>query len=487
MTNIKKNLFYNILYQMLVVIVPLITSPYLARTLGAESIGVYSYTYSIAFYFMMIAVLGINNYGNRSIAKVKINREKLSLEFSSIYFIQIFMSTIMIISYIIYVYFFVKDYKNIAIIQGLYILANAIDITWFFYGMEEFKVTVLRNTMIKVISLLLILFFVKIKSDLWLYTLIMAGSTLIGQLITWPILLKKVKIVIPRKKDILPHIKPIIILFIPVLAISIFSYMDKIMIGSTVGMGETGYYENAEKILSIPKSLIAALGAVMLPRTANLIAIGEDEKSKMYIENTMFYVLLISSACCFGLAAVSDKFSILFWGNDFKKCGILISIMTPALIFSAFGNVIRTQFLIPKSMDKEYTVSLIIGAIVNMIINTLLIPIIGALGAVIGTVIAEFSLCCYQTYSVRKYLDIKSYIKSGMIFFPIGLIMYILIKFLDIYLKTNIISLVIEIVCGATVFVILSYIYVMYSNDKMPLIIKNKIQFKSYQRGKKII
>lgn len=487
MSNIGKNLTYNILYQILSLIVPLITSPYLSRILGVESIGIYSYTYSIVFYFMIIAVLGINNYGNRSIAKAKDNEEKLNIEFSSIYFIQLCMSIIMIISYMIYVCLFVKEYRIIAIIQGLYILANAVDITWFFYGMEEFKVTVSRNALVKIISLFLILVLVKSKDSLWIYTLIMAGSTFIGQIIIWPLLLKKINIVKPKKEDITPHIKPILILFIPVLAISIFSYMDKIMLGFIGGMSETGFFENSEKIISIPKALITALGTVMLPRTAHLIANGEEEKSKIYIENTMFYVLLISSACAFGLAAVSDLFSIVFWGTDFYKCGKLISLMTPALVFSVFGNVIRTQYLIPRSMDKEYTVSLVIGAIVNIVLNILLIPILGAVGAVIGTVCAEFSLCAYQTYTVRKYLDIKGFIRSGIAFFPIGFIMFISIKRIDYYLQPSILTLILEILYGAIIFSILSCIYILLSKNKVSLRIKRMIQIRLVKKRKEIV
>ena len=430
MSNIKKNLIYNIAYQILIVIVPFITSPYLARTLGAQQIGIYSYTYSIAFYFMIIAVLGVSNYGNRSIAKVRDNKEKLNLTFSSIYAVQMVMSILMIIAYVIYLSFIAKEFKIISIIQGMYIIANALDITWFFYGIENFKVIVLRNSLVKALSLILILTLVRTQNDLWIYTTIMAGSTLIGQIISWTLLLKAIKLSKPNLNDVIPHVKPVFILFIPVLAISVFSYMDKIMLGSMSGMKQTGFYENTEKIISIPKSIITALGTVMLPRTAHMIANGQEEKSKEYLENTMLYVLLISSACAFGLSGIANTFAPIFWGTGFEECGKLIAYMTPALVFSVFGNVIRTQYLIPRSMDTEYTVSLIIGAIVNFIINLFLIPKLGAVGAVIGTIAAEFSLCAYQTYSVRKYLNIKEYIKSGIMFFPIGLIMFIILKIL---------------------------------------------------------
>ena len=186
MSNIKKNLIYNIAYQILIVIVPFITSPYLARTLGSQKIGIYSYTYSIAFYFMIIAVLGVSNYGNRSIAKVRDNKEKLNLTFSSIYVVQMTMSILMIIAYVIYLSFIAGEFKIISIIQGMYIIANALDITWFFYGMENFKVIVLRNSVVKALSLILILALVRTQNDLWVYTAIMAGSVFALFLFTRP-------------------------------------------------------------------------------------------------------------------------------------------------------------------------------------------------------------------------------------------------------------------------------------------------------------
>lgn len=475
MNSIKKNIIYNIAYQMLIVFVPFITSPYLSRTLGAEKIGVYSFTYSIVFYFMMLSMLGINNYGNRSIAKVRDNTEKLSKEFLSIYAIQCFMSIIMMILYIVYIIFSAEKYNIIAIIQGVYILSTALDITWFFYGLEDFKIVIIRNTIVKIVTLLSILTFVKSPNDLWIYTLIMGGSTLLGQIITWPLVFKKIILIKIKFNDIIPHIKPIFILFIPVLAISVFSYMDKIMLGSISDMKETGFYENTDKIISIPKSIISALGTVMLPRTAHMIAIGKEKKSKEYIENTMFYVLWISLAFTFGLAGIANVFAPVFWGESFKECGILITYMAPALIFSVFGNVIRTQFLIPRSMDKDYSWSLVWGAIINFIVNICLIPKFGARGAVIGTLCAEFSLCFYQTYVVRQYLNIEEYLRTGIVFLPISLLMFIVLKFIGKVLSPNITTLAIQITIGAFIYLTFSIIYIYKSNNKVVIRIREMI------------
>ena len=99
MNDLKKNFFYNVAYQVLILILPLITTPYISRVLGADGIGIYSYTYSIAYTFALVMLLGINNYGNRTIAQYRENKEQVSKKFWGIYCIQFIMSAIVIIIY----------------------------------------------------------------------------------------------------------------------------------------------------------------------------------------------------------------------------------------------------------------------------------------------------------------------------------------------------------------------------------------------------
>ena len=276
MSSVKKNLLYNMAYQILILIVPLITVPYVSRALGAENIGIYSYTYSIVYYFMLIAMLGINNYGNRTIAKSRDNKEELSRNFLGIYSIQFTLSIIMIAIYLFFISRFEKKYTLIGYIQVIYLISNALDINWFFFGIEKFKLTVTRNAMIKIISLICILLFVKNRDDLVIYTLILSGSTLICQLILPYFLKKEISLVKITKEDIFKHIKPCLILFMPVIAVSLYKVMDKIMIEKLSNVIEVGYYEQAEKIINIPIGIITALGTVMLPKISNLVQKNED-------------------------------------------------------------------------------------------------------------------------------------------------------------------------------------------------------------------
>jgi len=165
-----------------------------------------------------------------------------------------------------------------------------------------------------------------------------------------------------------------------------------------------------------------------------------------YVDKTMWVVLVITMGCAFGLSGVSATFAPVYWGEEFRASSQIIAGMTPALVFSAFGNVIRTQFLIPRSFDKEYTVSLLYGAIVNILINILLIPKIGAMGAVIGTIVAELVLCCYQTWIARNYLHIREYLINAGILFLIGSVMYMVLILISSILPISLLTLIIEII-----------------------------------------
>lgn len=457
MNSIKKNFMYNAFYNVLVLILPLITAPYISRIMGAERIGIYSYSYSVASYFGLFILLGLSNYGNRTIAGVRHNKKRLSRTFWSIYTMQLLMAGIVGCIYIIYIIVLASN-KLMACIQFIYLLSVAIDINWFFFGMEQFKLTVTRNTFLKILNVLLIFFLVKSKDDLYLYGLIMVIGPLIGQCILWRFLPCYISFERVHRKEVMAHVIPNLILFIPVIAISLYTIMDKIMLGIMSNMTEVGYYENANKITQIPTMAISALGTVMLPRISHLAAVGKTEESKKYLQKSLLLSVFLSSSLAFGISSVSKEFVPLFYGSGFDKCSQLIPILVISSIFISFSNVIRTQYLIPYKQDKIYIISVFMGAGVNLIINILLIPHIQSIGAAIGTLVAEFTVCTYQCYSVRKEIPVFRYAKQGLPFLISGIIMYILI--MNILSGSNIvINLIIKVLIGAIVYLLLTGVY----------------------------
>ena len=461
MNKLRKNFFYNIIYQVLILILPLITVPYVARVLGADGVGIHSYTYSISYYFMLIAMLGLNNYGNRSIAKVRDNKDELSKTFWSIYLLQFIVSTLMVITYLIYIILFNIRYKQIAVIQIFYVISSIFDINWFFFGLEKFKITIIRNTIIKIISLVSIFLFVRNSDDLWVYTLILSGSTFLSQIILWPYIKKYVNFTKIKIIDILKHLKPCLILFIPVIAVSIYKIMDKIMLGNMASIVEVGYYENAVKIIDVPKGIITSLGTVMLPRMSNMIAKGEEEKIKMYIGKSLQVIMFLALPITMGLIAISDDFILIFLGNNFTKTGTLIKYLAISLIFLSWANVIRTQYLIPKERDKDYIISVILGAIVNLVMNIILIPRYASIGACYGTICAELIVMLYQTYKVKNELNISVYIKNIMIFVINSLIIFIIVDLLNYIPMSIYYRLILQVIIGIIIYIVLNFKYII--------------------------
>ncbi len=474
--NLKSNFIYQAFYELLLVILPILTSPYVSRILGASNIGIYSYTYTVAYYFTLISALGIKNYGNREISKCRDDKEKLNKTFSSILFLHLFISLIVISAYIIFCIAIDDKYKIYYAIQSFYLIGALFDISWLFFGLELFKTTVTRNIFIKISSVALIFIFVKNEGDLWKYVLIMAVSSFLSQLYLWFKIKPLVKIVKVSKSEIFRHLPQMLILFIPTIAVSFYNYMDKVMLGAMSGTTELGFYENAFKITTVCSSLIGSVGTVMLPRMSNMIATGDRDTSKKYINMSMTCVAFMACAMAFGIAAVSSDFAPVFWGKEFSKCGSLLALLAIYLPIQGFASVLRTQFLIPHSWDKQYTFSLCIGAIVNVAVNYLLIPCYQSVGAVIGTIFAEAAVCIAQTIVVRHELPIKEYIKNSMPFIINGIAMFIIVRLLELFITTTVLTLIIQIIVGACIYISLCLIYLRLSNNEVYKILLKSIK-----------
>ena len=280
MNSIKKNFIYNLIYQILLIILPLITTPYISRVLGSEGVGTYTYTYTVANYFMLAAMLGVKNYGNRSVAAVRDDKKALSKTFWEIYGLQFLCSVAALGIYLLYVLFFEREYQMIALIQGIYVFSGLLDVSWLFFGTERFRTTVMRNIAIRLINLVCVFVFVRTRADLWKYTLIMTLGTACSQGYLWFYVKKIAGWYLPRIKDLKKHLIPELVLFIPIIAVSLYTMMDKVMLGQISTMTQVGYYEGAGRILNIPMGVITALGTVMLPRMSNLAAKGKREKAE---------------------------------------------------------------------------------------------------------------------------------------------------------------------------------------------------------------
>lgn len=465
MSKLKSNFIYNAAYQILVLIIPFITTPYIARTIGATGVGIYSYTYSIVSYFMMFALLGMNNYGNREVAKNKDNKEKINYTFSSIYYLQLIVTIITLGIYILYIIIFDNEYFKIEMIQVIYLISVAFDINWLFCGLQKFKITVTRSAIIKILTLGLILIFVKNENDLWKYTLILATTTLFNQIILWPFLKKEVRFVKVKFKDIINHLKPTLILFIPILAISVYRVMDKIMIGNMANVTEVGYYENAEKMLNIIMSIVAALGTVTLPQMTYLYNNNKIEEYNRILNKSIKLIFFMVLPIIAGFIVTGDSLVLIYLGEEFKKSSILLKILSISLLFSPIAGIIRMQFFIPRNKDKEYIISVVLGAITNFILNYILIVKYQAIGATIATVISELVVAYTQYIFIRKEINFKDYIIDIIDFAIKSGIMLVVVYFIGNIIENEIIKLIVQIIVGILLYGVFNLKYITSQID----------------------
>ena len=423
--SVAKNYIYNVIYQVLVMIIPLITTPYLSRVLGAENIGIYSYTLSITTYFILFGSLGVALYGQREIAYVQDDIKKRSKNFYEILLMRFITLGISLLLF--YLTFCLKGeyiiYYKILILE---IIANSLDISWFFQGLEEFKKTVIRNTIVKIVSVICIFSLVKTSSDLTKYFIIYVLSTFIGNISLWIYLPKYICKVKINQLKLFKHLKPTLSLFIPQVATQIYTVLDKTMIGAMVlDKSEVGYYEQAQKIVKLLLTIATSLGTVMIPRMASTYAKGDFEKIKEYMKNSFSFIMLLAFPLMFGIISIVKDFVPLFYGPGYEKVIYLICIISPIIIAIGLSNVIGTQYLMPTKQQKKYTISVIFGAIVNLIFNLILIKYWKSIGASIATVIAEFTVTGVQLYFVRNEIKIKEILKLSYKYFIASLIMFI--------------------------------------------------------------
>ena len=467
MSNIKRNIGLQSLYQILSACMPLITAPYLARKLGSAQLGVFSFTSSIVVYFTIVAMLGTVNYGTRCIAAAKDDKQKRNEAFTSIFILQILVSSLCLMAYGCYLVFFCYENKTIAIIQGIALLSCFCDINWLFWGVEDFKITVSRSIVIKIITVALILLLVKQQSDLWVYALILNGGTLVSNIVLLFYCSRYVSLTKVSWSQIKEHIIPNLILFVPILAMSVYHTMDKTMLGALSTYEQSGFYYNSDKIVQTPLLVIYGIGTVMLPRMSSLLADKKQKEADDLFMTTLNGVAASSIAIACGIAAISKEFIPIFFGKGFDECIVITIVFTPILLAKGFSVIIRTQYLVPMKMENEFIKSVVFGAVINLIFNFVLIPSYGALGAAIATVIAEFAACILQFLSIRdKRLGIRKLFVQTVQYIGIGLLMILVVRITALLQLNIIVKLVLEIVIGAVFFCSITIIFWIKTKNK---------------------
>ena len=449
-----KNYLYNTAYQLLVLIAPLITTPYVSRVLGATGIGIYAYAQSIATYFVLVGAVGTTLYGQREIAFVQKDPQKRTAVFWEITVIRLIAVSVCTVIYCL-TFATHGQYVQIYRILILEVIATALDVSWFFMGMENFKLTVIRNTIIKLAGILLIFLLVKKPEDVDLYTLCLTLPVFLGNISLWPSLKKY--LVKPGESilsGIPRHIKPIFLLFLPQIATEVYTVLDKTMIGAIcTDIAQVGFYTQSQKIVKIVLTIVTSLGTVMLPAMSAAFANKQTEKIIENIRIAFRFIFMLACAMLFGLLAICARFVPIFFGKGYDLVVPLIAVISPILLIIGISNVIGKQYLLPTMQQKAYTVSIVSGALTNLVLNAILIRPYGAIGASVATVFAELAVMLVQVWFVKEQLPLGACFRPLPQYLLLGLIMYAVIKLIEDYLPKGVLALGIMILVGMIVYI----------------------------------
>ncbi len=447
--SIKKNYVYNLFYQVLGIVVPLITTPYVSRALGAEKIGEYSYIASIASYFVLLAVLGTSTYAEREISYYQDDRAKRSARFWDLFLLRIITTFICSLFYFVFISFAFKN-NILALIISLNIISVAFDTVWVFQGMEEFGKITVRNTIIRILTVALIILLVKKPEDVWLYALINCLSSIVGSLSLFPFLRNYIDK--PDIKKIHPFrdFKNIIKLFVPTIAISIYTVLDTTMLGLfTTTKVENGYYEEALKLSRTALTIVTSLSAVMIPRISYHFEKGQIEEIKRYMYKSYRFTFMLSLPICFGLIGISDNLVPWFFGSGFDKVSLLLKVSALLVPVIGLSNITGMQYLVPTMQQDKLFYSVLFGALTNFTLNMIFIPLYYSTGALIASVIAESVVTISQLMYVRKNLEIKKIISQAPNYLIASILMFVLLMVERAFLKATMFDTLIMILSGA--------------------------------------
>lgn len=454
-----KNYIYNTMYQILVLIAPLITTPYVSRVLGVTNIGIFNYAQSIASYFVLVGAVGTSLYGQREMAYLQDKPEERTKAFWEI---EIFRIAAVVICTLVFsvVFYSFGTYPDIYLILSGEVFATAFDISWLFMGMENFRLTVIRNAIIKIFGVLCVFLFVKSSNDLAIYTLCMTLPILIGNISLWFGLCKYLVKTNERFTELLIGIKnrirPIVSLFIPQIAADVYLVLDKTMIGLlATDIDQVGYYSQAQKIVKIALMIVTSLGTVMLPAMSASFAKGDHEGIKKSIKVAFRFIYMLSYALLFGLCAISPWFVPIFFGEGYDLVSPLMITISPILVIIATSNVIGKQYLLPTNQQKVFTISIVAGAGVNFFLNLILIHYFNAIGASIATVLAELTVTMVQCGYVRGELPLQECLLSGIHYLIFGVIMFGIVRTVGYLLPISGVMLIaVMVATGVFVYVV---------------------------------
>ena len=454
---LSQNVFYNMLYQIIATVLPIITTPFVARTLGLHSNGIHSFTESIVTYFVIVGSLGTSLHGIRKIAYVSDNKELLPKATMEIIVLKLFLMLATLAVYIPTLCFG-NELSYIYRIQIITIVANGIDISWFYQGVEDFKKVTIRNLLIKVIFIAALFLFIRKPSDLKLYVFFIAISSLLGNLVMFYYLPKYIDIRTVKKIKPFSHVKPCVMLFIPQAMNYIYALLDRSMLGWMTNTDNVSIYDQAQRLIRMVTAILQSVGYAMMARVANLTASNDKEGIKEYIGKSFNFNLFLAFPAVFGVLAVADDFIPFFLGSEYLGVVPTLKILSVLMLTMSINSILGVQLLMPMGKEKIYTLSTTVGAVVNVAINIILIPKFGIIAACISSIVAEMAVLLISYWNVKDMINIRNILKDNVWVILASVIMYFVVRLVALIDVSVVLKLILELMAGGGIYFIMMLI-----------------------------
>ncbi len=404
MASIKRNFAYNAMLNVSRVIFPLITAPYISRVLEPDGVGLFNFANTYAGYFALFALLGIPTYGIREVAKARDDRKALSDLVSELVSISFIATSVVTLVYISSVFTFgqLDENRVIFLVSGFLLYLAPFRIDWFYSGLEQFGYITLRTLVVRTASIICMFAFVRTKSDLLIYVILNVCGTIFGDVWNFIRLIQsgiKPRLTLSGLKK---HLSPLFILFASSIAISVYTILDTLMLGFMTDYREVGYYNNAMHLSKAALMIVTSLSAVAIPRMSQYCKAREFDKANDLANKSFLTVSFFAVPAAAGMACIAPAFVPLFFGAKFAGSIAPLMILSMLVIAIGLNNLLGMQILIPLGLDRIFLYSILAGTITNFVLNILLIPQFGAIGASVSSVIAEFMIVVAMYLHVRQ-------------------------------------------------------------------------------------
>ena len=470
--SLMKNSIYNVLYRILSILFSLVSSAYVARILMAESIGKVSAAQNLVSYFTIFATMGIPTYGVQLIGKLQFKDDEKNKNFTELFIINFVLTLFCSIIYFVVIgsldYF--QSRRLLYIIAGVNILANFINVDWFYQGLQEYKYIAVRSLIIKFVSLIVLVTAVKDANDYIIYAGICSFSTVGNYILNLVKLPKLVKFSF-KNLEFKKHIKHIALLFAATIAAEVYVLADTTMLEHMCGSTIVGYYTISSRIISIARSIVIAISAVFLPQLSLLHNNGEEKKFIELSNKGLHILACLSIPASIGLILVAKEMILVMFGDGFYNSILVTQILAFSITTVAFSNFLGLQILVAIGKEHVTTISTVCGAIINIILNLLLIRQFAHVGAAIASAITELMVTLIQIIFVRKYIKLNINIFKIFISAFIMTIVLILANLIPAHIF---IKLILKVLVGAIIYMG----FLLLLKDEFALTIINKFKFK---------